>query len=106
MTSRRLYRPACRVCGWHGVTIADEAIAQHRSARHVLTRNHDGWPVVETAIGPNPSPWSWAPTGEATCRTCGAPMFLTDSGVSHHAGDGPSGIDHDADADHVALQEA
>lgn len=54
-----LYRPACPGCGWHGARIIDEAIAQARSARHMLRRKHDGWPVVEVADGPNPAPWDW-----------------------------------------------
>lgn len=38
------------------------------------------------------------------CRKCGHPCFLvTPSGVNHHGLDGE--IDHDQDADHVALPE-
>jgi hypothetical protein len=36
------------------------------------------------------------------CNQCGQEFFITLDGVSHHVGDGPDGIDHDADADHVA----
>ena len=36
------------------------------------------------------------------CTQCGKPFFVERNGVSHHASeDGPDGIDHDADADHV-----
>ena len=36
------------------------------------------------------------------CDECGQEFFIEENGVSHHVGDGPDGIDHDADADHVA----
>ncbi len=39
------------------------------------------------------------------CSECGEDAFVTDDGVSHHSGDGMDGVDHDADADHVALVE-
>lgn len=39
-----------------------------------------------------------------TCRECGESMFLADGNVSHHwSGETPDNIDHDADADHVAI---
>lgn len=44
---------------------------------------------------------------ELSCAECGQPMFITDDGVSHHFG-GPAGlddIDHDTDADHVAIAD-
>ncbi len=37
------------------------------------------------------------------CYTCGAASFTAEEGTTHHKGDGPTGIDHDKDADHVAL---
>lgn len=37
------------------------------------------------------------------CRECGEPMFIEDDGVSHHGA--PDEIDHDADADHVAIAD-
>lgn len=44
------------------------------------------------------------------CFTCGEPVFLDDDGVSHHwsAVDEQTSdyVDHEADADHVALPEA
>lgn len=45
----------------------------------------------------------YAAGGELACTECGEDMFLDGAGVAHHAGDGPTGIDHDADAAHVAL---
>jgi tRNA A37 threonylcarbamoyladenosine synthetase subunit TsaC/SUA5/YrdC len=40
------------------------------------------------------------------CRECGNPMFITSAGVSHHLADETSDeVDHDADADHVAIQD-
>lgn len=40
------------------------------------------------------------------CRECGAPCFVTDAGVAHHYSEfAPDEIDHDADADHVAIPE-
>lgn len=43
---------------------------------------------------------------EMSCRECGEPVFVTDCGVSHHAGGGGmDGIDHDRDGDHVAIPE-
>ena len=35
------------------------------------------------------------------CHVCGEPFSVTDAGIACHDGDGPDGIDHDADADHV-----
>ena len=32
-------------------------------------------------------------------------MFIEDNGVSHHEGDGPDGIDHTLDGDHVAVAD-
>jgi hypothetical protein len=37
----------------------------------------------------------------AVCTECGRPYFVTPEGTAHHVGDGPDGIDHDADAGHV-----
>jgi hypothetical protein len=45
---------------------------------------------------------TWTPAAPV-CSECGEPMFLGAGEVSHHGTDGE--IDHDADADHVALQE-
>jgi len=42
---------------------------------------------------------------EMLCRECGEPVFLTDTGVSHHVGDGMDGIDYNRDRDHVAIPE-
>ena len=50
---------------------------------------------------------SWQLTGDEEplqrCVECGGPMFVEDSGVSHHGE--PDSIDHDADADHVAVAD-
>ena len=40
-----------------------------------------------------------------TCRECGRPMFIEDNGVSYHEGDGPDGINHTLDRDHVAVAD-
>ena len=56
---RVLYRGACPACGWHGRIVANERSAEYRSARHMVSRKHNGLPVVESAPGPRPSPWSW-----------------------------------------------
>lgn len=40
---------------------------------------------------------------ETACEECGEAAFVDNDGVSHHAGDTFDGVDHDADADHVAL---
>lgn len=37
------------------------------------------------------------------CKECGQEMDVDEFGISNHVIDGA--IDHDADADHVALQE-
>jgi hypothetical protein len=39
--------------------------------------------------------------GESVCAECGRPYFVTPEGMAHHVGDGPDGIDHEADAGHV-----
>lgn len=40
------------------------------------------------------------------CRECGEPCFVTEAGVAHHGrADLVPEIDHDADADHVAIPE-
>jgi hypothetical protein len=39
------------------------------------------------------------------CVECGQEMWLDNNEVSYHSGDGPDGIDHDADADHVAVSD-
>ena len=44
-------------------------------------------------------------TDEMLCRECGEPVFLTDTGVSHHVGDGMDGIDYNRNRDHVAIPE-
>lgn len=38
------------------------------------------------------------------CYECGEPMMLDENEVSHHL-DADGNIDHDADADHVALDD-
>jgi len=40
---------------------------------------------------------------ETTCRECGEPCFVDDSGVSHHGT--PDEIDYNADGAHVAIPE-
>ena len=40
-------------------------------------------------------------TDEGVCSECGRRYFVTPEGTTHHVGDGPDGIDHDADAGHV-----
>lgn len=42
---------------------------------------------------------------ELWCYECGEPVEVTDTGVSHHV-DAWGGVDHDADADHVAIPDA
>lgn len=37
------------------------------------------------------------------CTECGEEMWIADDGTSYHLGDGYDDIDHDLDADHVAL---
>ncbi|WP_428489098.1 hypothetical protein [Rhodopila sp.] len=53
--------------------------------------------------------WTWVEcdmSEEPTCSECGEAMFITEEGIAHHRGDGsPNTIDHDADADHVAISE-
>ncbi len=39
------------------------------------------------------------------CRECGAEVFISDAGTSHHVGRGLDGIDHAHDRDHTALPE-
>lgn len=40
------------------------------------------------------------------CRECGKEIWISSSGVAHHRNDdSPDAIDHDADADHVAIIE-
>ena len=46
-----------------------------------------------------------AESDEMLCRECGEPVFVTDTGVSHHFGTGMDGIDHARDRDHTALPE-
>lgn len=40
-----------------------------------------------------------------TCRECGAAVFISDAGTTHHFGTGMDGIDHARDRDHTALPE-
>ena len=42
---------------------------------------------------------------EMLCWGCGKPMFIEESGVSHHEGGGLDGIDYPLDLDHVAVAE-
>ena len=43
---------------------------------------------------------------ELFCRFCAGEMEIDEvSGVSTHVGDGPGGVDHDADADHTAVSD-
>jgi hypothetical protein len=51
----------------------------------------------DKAVFPKDTAWADRP-----CFECGLAMFVDPDGISHHAGDGPDGIDHDMDADHVA----
>jgi hypothetical protein len=44
--------------------------------------------------------------GPAVCAECGRPYFVTPEGTAHHVGDGPDGINHDADAKHVPYGDA
>ena len=44
-------------------------------------------------------------TRDMLCRQCGKPMFIEESGVSHHEGGGLDGIDYTLDLDHVAVAE-
>ena len=44
----------------------------------------------------------FAEEDEGVCAECGHRYFVTPEGTTHHVGDGPDGIDHDADAGHVA----
>lgn len=39
------------------------------------------------------------------CVECGEEVWLDDHEVAYHTGDGPDGIDYDADADHVAIPD-
>ena len=39
------------------------------------------------------------------CRECGAEVFVSDAGTTHHVGTGMDGIDHARDRDHTALPE-
>jgi len=39
------------------------------------------------------------------CRECGTPIFIADSGTSHHVGPGLDGIDYNLDIDHTALAD-
>ena len=39
------------------------------------------------------------------CAECGEEMEIDASGIANHVGDGPDGIDHDLDADHVPYSE-
>lgn len=43
---------------------------------------------------------------QTVCAECGRPYFVTPEGTAHHVGDGPDGIDHDADARHVPYGKA
>ena len=40
-----------------------------------------------------------------TCRECGAEVFVSDAGTTHHVGRGLDGIDYALDLDHTALPE-
>jgi len=39
------------------------------------------------------------------CRECGEPVFIANSGTSHHVGRGLDGIDYDRDRDHTAVAD-
>jgi hypothetical protein len=67
---------------------------------------------VGDKIGPDG--WNWEVsypdvTGERMlrllCTECGEEAWTDIYGIAHHWGDGIDDIDHDADADHVALPE-
>ena len=45
------------------------------------------------------------PSDNKFCTQCGKGMFIDDTGVSHHIGEGPDGIDYDADGDHVPYDD-
>jgi hypothetical protein len=38
---------------------------------------------------------------QSVCTECGRPYFVTPEGTAHHVGDGPDGVDYEADAGHV-----
>lgn len=54
-----LYRGACRECGWHGRTLTTRSGAEWAGGKHAARTGHDTLGVIETATGPNPSPWAW-----------------------------------------------
>ena len=54
----------------------------------------------DAEMGEEPDDSNWF-----NCGKCGQLMFIEENGVSHHAGDTSDGIDHDADAHHVAIKE-
>jgi len=42
---------------------------------------------------------------EMTCRECGSDVWIDDGGCAYHWGSGNDSIDHDLDADHVAVPD-
>jgi hypothetical protein len=43
---------------------------------------------------------------QTDCRECGKPCVVNDDGTATHVDDeSPTGVDHDADADHVPVPE-
>lgn len=51
-----------------------------------------------------PKPWQHEVKEEKFCRLCGQRITITDAGVSHHLTEEDE-IDHDQDADHVAVAD-
>jgi len=92
-----ILQPAVQAQGW-----------THHSQASMLLGFIDGLiaddPVVAERLRAHVAAVSVADDG-FLCRECGAEVFISDAGTSHHVGRGMDGIDHARDRDHTALPE-
>jgi hypothetical protein len=77
------------------------ADAEHTSA---IERFLEDMELVDPEPAPAP-PTKPLPAGPRVCQQCGAPMLITSHGIAHH-GLSENEIDHEQDADHMALLDA
>ena len=93
--------------------VGNDAILEHPSflawAATVAIGPNGAWTTLPPhgQNGPGPTPPTAPDDDEVCCAECGQPMITTDDGITHHFG-GPVGlddIDHDTDADHVAIPD-
>jgi hypothetical protein len=74
-------------------------------ARQMAAEPRRNWRAARDAAATLLTILRQRPTDPATlsCAECEADMQISAEGTAYHWGNGPDNIDHDADADHVAI---